>query len=342
VLNHFYKTVRRVANAIRERRATTVLFAVLTESKSPATLGKLANTGKSDMPSAKPIRDQGGMRSDATRCPGGRGGAVTALVATFRRSWTVTWRAYPFVFFIATLMLGGLTVGLAYFAWHVIGGGQVGGEFVEKTGTADYFSYVAVGAASFMFTVRLFLGASRDLITEQRGGTLGALLVAPGRRVSYLLGFAAFALFQALLEVIALIVFAIVLGASMTPVYPGTLLVGVLALTASVLGVAVPFACVMVTAGEAHITQNTFIYAVAVLCGFTFPTSYLPGPVQFLGELVPITPALDVLRGGMTGHGSVATMLPELLIALGLSLVYAFAGLAWLPHALRRAMERTF
>jgi len=282
------------------------------------------------------------MRGGVTCNHGRRGDLLNALVATFRRSWTVTWRAYPFVFFLATLMLGGLTVGLAYIALHVIGGGQVGRDFVDKAGTADYFSYVAVGAASFMFTVRLFLGASRDLLVEQRGGTLGALLVAPGRRVSYLLGFAAFGLFQALLEVIVLIVFAILLGASMSPVHPFTLLVGVLVLTVSVICVAVPFACVMVTAGEAHITQNTFIYAVAVLCGFTFPISYLPGPVRLLGELIPITPALELLRGGMSGHGTLGTMLPQLLIALGLAFCYALAGLAWLPHALRRAMERTF
>jgi ABC-2 type transport system permease protein len=117
------------------------------------------------------------------------------------------------------------------------------------------------------------------------------------------------------------------------------------ALAISTLGVAVfgmsmVLSAVMITAGEAHITQNSVFCAIALLSGFTFPREYLPAAFQWLGELVPTTAAMDVIRGVFTMHTGLAH--GRLAAALALGLTYTAAGLLWLPHAERRAMQRSY
>jgi ABC-2 type transport system permease protein len=285
---------------------------------------------------------EGGYPKAATRARKAISTGMGTVWATFTRSWTVTRRAYPLVYFLATLLIGTLTIGLAYVALHGIGGGRVSGDFVRRTGTGNYLAFVAVGAGAYMFTIRLMLWVSRELLVEQRGGTLGALLVAPTRPLAHLLGLAAFGMVSALLELAVLVGFASLLRISLLPADPLAAVVAVVVLTVAVTGMSIPIGCVMLIAGEAHITQNTVFSLIAVLCGFTFPISYLPEAVQPLCQLVPLTPAMRFLRGAFSQPDALGALYPHLFAALGLTLCYAVIGLAWLPRALRRAMERTY
>ncbi|MFF1793848.1 ABC transporter permease, partial [Kitasatospora sp. NPDC058263] len=74
----------------------------------------------------------------------------------------------------------------------------------------------------------------------------------------------------------------------------------------------------------------------------TFPNSYLPVPARWLAELLPVTSAMDVLRGAL-GRGQPLTELTARLVTcLALSLGYLLLGLRLLPAAERRAAERSF
>ncbi|GAA3836158.1 ABC transporter permease [Sphaerisporangium flaviroseum] len=266
--------------------------------------------------------------------------SVNVAWATFRRTWAVTRRAYPWTYFIGTLMLGVFTVGLAYLGLEAIGGGQVAGDFVATTGTTDYLWYITVGAAAFMFTTHGILWVAKALIQEQREGTLGVLLIAPANRLPYLLGFSGFAFTAIALEVSVLLVCAYALGVRPAATGPTGALLAVLTLGVAVFGMSMVLSAVMITAGEAHITQNSVFMAIALISGFTFPRQDLPVVFQWLGELVPTTAAMDVVRGVFTTGAGLAP--DRLAVALGLGLLYTFAGLLWLPHAERHAMERSY
>ncbi|MGW4640129.1 ABC transporter permease [Sphaerisporangium sp. NPDC004334] len=262
------------------------------------------------------------------------------LWATFLRTWTITRRAYPWSYFIGTLMLGVFTVGLAHLGLAAIGGGRVAGDFAATTGSADYLGYITVGAAAFMFTTHGVLWVAKALIQEQREGTMGALLVAPAARLPYLLGFAAFAFTAIALEVAVLLACALALGVRPSASGAAGALTALLTLAVAVFGMSMVLSAVMISAGEAHITQNTVFFAVALLSGFTFPRQDLPAALQWLGEPVPTTAAMDVVRGVFTtGTGAPPG---RLAIALALGCAYGVAGLLWLPRAERRAMERSY
>ncbi|APE19613.1 MULTISPECIES: ABC transporter permease [Streptomyces] len=262
--------------------------------------------------------------------------------ATAWRTWQMTRRAYPWTYAVGTVLPAALTIALAYLGFHAIGGGEVGDDFAADSGTTAYLAYIVVGATAFQFTVRLILWSAKALITEQRQGTLGALLIAPAARLPYLLGFTGFAVLSSIVEFFTLGLVVAALGITV-PVssVPGALL-GALALIAAVFALSVGLGGLMIAAGEAHISQNTVFIVLGLVSGFTFPRDYLPEPARWFAELLPTTSAMDVLHGSFTGGQSLPELLPRLAVCALLTGAYLFIGLTWLPRAEARAAERTY
>jgi ABC-2 type transport system permease protein len=266
---------------------------------------------------------------------------MTVALATFQRTWTVTKRAYPWTYFTSTVLAGGLTIALAYLVYQAVGAGSVAADFAARTGSADYVGYVATGAIAYTFTVRMLLWTAKALITEEREGTIAALAVAPARRLPYLIGFAGFAVVSTVIEIATLCAFAALLGVSLPVPDPVGLVVVLAVFSTAVFSLSVVLGTVMLFAGEAHITQNTCFLVMGLLCGFTFPRSYLPEPAQWLAEVFPITPALDVVRVLLRGEFDLGATAPRLGVALAVSGLYLIVGFGLLPFAERRVMERS-
>ncbi|GAA1652235.1 ABC transporter permease [Catellatospora bangladeshensis] len=260
--------------------------------------------------------------------------------ATLKRNWLVMQRAYPWTYFIGTLAPGVFTVVLALLSYEAIGGGRVSDWFRGASGTPDYLGYVTVGAAALMFTTRMVLWVAKAQITEQREGTLESQLLTPARRLPYLLGVSLQAFLTSLLELTCLFGTALLLGVRLPAPDPVTLAAGVLAALVAVVGLSIPVSAIMIAAGEAHITQNTLFCLIGLVCGFTFPPALLPAPLTWLGELLPATSALRVLRAASLHAAPLGEVAADLLLCLGLGVAYAAVGLLFLPHAERRAVIR--
>ncbi|GGU02780.1 ABC transporter permease [Streptomyces lateritius] len=262
--------------------------------------------------------------------------------ATAWRTWQMTRRAYPWTYAVGTVLPAALAISLAYLGYHAIGGGTVAADFQQGSGTTAYLAYVVVGATAFQFTVRLILWSAKALITEQRQGTLGALLVAPAGRFPYLLGFTVFAVLSSLVEFLTLGLVIAALGVSVPVSSAAGALLGALALVAAVFALSVGLGGLMIAAGEAHISQNTVFIVLGLVGGFTFPRDYLPLWAQWFAELLPTTSAMDVLHGAFTGGQSLPDLLPRLGVCALLTAAYLLLGLLYLPRAEARAVERTY
>jgi ABC-2 type transport system permease protein len=267
---------------------------------------------------------------------------MNVALATFRRTWTVTRRAYPWTYFSSTVLSGALTIALAYLVFEAVGPGAVSADFATRTGSADYLGYVATGAIVFTFTVRMLLWTAKALITEEREQTIAALAVSPSHRVPYLVGFAVFAIVSTVLEVAALCAIAALLGVSLPVPDPVALVVALVVLGTAVFSLSVVLGVVMLFLGEAHISQNTCFLVMGLLCGFTFPRSYLPDPARWLAEVFPVTAALDVVRVLLRDGLHLGAAAPRLGVAFVVSGLYLAVGFRLLPLAERRVMERSF
>ncbi|WP_246017264.1 ABC transporter permease [Micromonospora pisi] len=254
----------------------------------------------------------------------------------------MTRRAYPWTYFTSTVLSGSLIVALAYLAFRAVGPEGVSSRFTSLARSVDYVGYVAVGAVTYTFAVRMILWTAKALITEEREGTFVALVVTPARRMPYLLGFVMFAVLSTLAEAGAIAGVAALLGVQLVAPDPLGLTLGLTTFIVALFAISMLLGAVMLVVAEAHISQNTVFLTMGLVCGFTFPREYLPTAAQWFAEAVPVTAALDVLRAALSGGFEMSQAGPRLLATLCVSAAYLVAGLWLLPRAERRTVERTF
>lgn len=263
-----------------------------------------------------------------------------SMYATFIRNWIITWRAYPWNFFLGVLFSSLTTVGIAYFTFTVAANREIGPSFVEYTQTSSYLNYIILGAAGYLLTIRVLLGVSRSLIMEQREGTLDGLLLTPSRRISYLLGVTAQWVMASLVEVCVLLLLIAPLGLDLSSVHPWTLLLAIPVGLLSIFGMSIVLGGVMLATGDTFVVQNTLFVLLGLLCGFSFPVAYLPLPLQYVSFALPPTHALSLLRAAMLQHTSPGAIQTEIGYAMLMGLGYTIAGLRLITWAERRVQER--
>ena len=98
----------------------------------------------------------------------------------------------------------------------------------------------------------------------------------------------------------------------------------------------------MITAGEAHITQNTLFVGMALLCGFTFPPALLPDVLQLArrGAAGHLGAACDARRRRSTTAPLVGGAARICCSASALGSAYLLIGLRLLGPAERVAVQR--
>lgn len=266
---------------------------------------------------------------------------MRTFYATMLRNWKSTLRAYAWSFFISVLMTAAYTIGVSYFTYHVLAGSQVGAEFSALASTTDYISYVVVGSAIYLLSVRMLLGISRSWITEHREGVLEVLVLATSSPFAYFLGVTAQALLTALLEMAVLVMLAFPLGLNLTGIQPVTLLLVLPVALMGLLGMGLALGAFMLRTRDTYISQNTVFATMALLCGFSFPPEYLPLPMQWLGSIFPVKGTVMLLRAALIGGAEWRDVLaPSVGYAL-LALIYIIAGMALMQKAARHALEGT-
>lgn len=262
--------------------------------------------------------------------------------ATMLRNWLINLRAYRWSFFLGNLVDSVLTVLMAYFIYHFLAGNRIGQDFIAGAGTADYMSFVILGAAVLNFSVNIMLGISRSLITERREGTLESLLLAPAQRLGYFAGVGVQAALNMLGELLVMLLIAWPFGLNLSHLNLLTLLMALPVALIGLFGMSTVLGALMLATGDTYISQNTLFAAMTLLCGFFFPASYLPMYLQWLGDALPVSGALRLLRGATLSGATPAEALRETIIYLLLGLIYAIAGLLLMRVAERRAMEGAY
>jgi ABC-2 type transport system permease protein len=206
--------------------------------------------------------------------------------------------------------------------------------------TNGYFPFVLVGLALFgVAQVGLSSFATR-LRDEQLVGSLEILLSMPASASLVVLGTALFDLIRGVVTAFVTVAFGALLfdlHFTRDPVAIGAALVGFLATI-------LLFAAGGVLLGAFTILykQGRQLFAMAIvgtslLCGVYYPRSVLPEWLQALGAVIPITWALDLIRGCLI-NGEVSTS--RLAAVIGVAVVGLPASLAVFRLAVERAAAR--
>lgn len=203
-----------------------------------------------------------------------------------------------------------------YFLARMIGGGETS-QHLERYGD-DYFTFALVGIAfTGLFNAGL-INFTTSIRQQLMAGVLEAMAVTPIRSFSLLFYSLLFPLGFEVLKAFFYVAFgALALGAHIALARPG-LLAATLALSTVVFG------CLGVIAGALIVYFKRgdplawfLSSATSLVGGVYFPVSVLPGWLETLAKLVPVTYAVDALRASLIPAASTVDAGKDLL-ALGI------------------------
>lgn len=191
------------------------------------------------------------------------------------------------------------------------------------TGGVPYLDYLAPGiiAQSAMF-IAIFYGIM--IIWERDAGVLTKLLVTPTPRAALISGKAFAAGVKAVIQAVVVVVIAALLGVSLT--WNPLRLLGVV--VAVILGSAF-FSCLSMSIAGIVLTRDRLMgigQAITMPLFFAsnalYPVAVMPGWLQVLSRINPLSYQVDALRGLLLGTPS------HLLLDFGVLVVAAVAGIA--------------
>jgi len=266
--------------------------------------------------------------------------SVRVVVSTARRNLVTNVRAYPWSFVLHSLIHAVLVLGLAWVIYHRLFDGRLHGSFERHVGSGDYITFIAVGVATYTLIQSSLLAIGRSLITERREGTIDALFVAPVGRVSYLLGTFLDQLVRSAFDVAVIAAVARLFGARLALSDPVGLALTVAVSLAGVYGMGVILAVAMLYLRETYLVQNTFLTFSYLACGVIVPVEYLPAPIRVVGYVIPMTPALRLIRRGALGEGTLLSQPGDAAWLVILCAAYCAAGLFLLKRLERTVLEK--
>jgi ABC-2 type transport system permease protein len=205
----------------------------------------------------------------------------------------------------------------------------------------EYFAFVTIGILIFTVVSATLTAPHTALRQELVAGTFERLLLAPGGTIASIVSLLLFPVLHALLTAIAMLAFAAVvfdleLRWSTAAVAAPLALFAVLAFA--------PFAILLqasvVIAKRAPPGANYIVLAVALVSGLYFPVTLLPEWVQWMSEVQPFTPAVDLLRWALVGQPLEDPAWLDVIKIAAFALVMVPIAIAVLAAMLRRSRRR--
>ncbi|WP_249274549.1 ABC transporter permease [Candidatus Enterococcus clewellii] len=251
------------------------------------------------------------------------------MFAIIRRNWQMYRRYFPFTLFINRILGSAFQLISIWLIANFLFNNQVSPKMSGYMTTDHYFTYAAIGILFYNLGVATLMNVGRALITEVREGTLMSLLITPYKVFQYFSGVFLEQLWRTLLEFAALLGISQLLGADFSGIRLWAWLAGILFTVWVSFGMSIFLANIMLQLRDTYISQNTLFILIYLVSGITFPKELLPKFLQLIGELLPLTQALEVFRI-LCFQPESYTRLPYLItIGFSSSLVYLFAGLYW-------------
>ncbi len=212
---------------------------------------------------------------------------------------------------------------MAFFAFVV----QLGNGSVAET------AFVVVGNAVATVTYPSIFSVCQTTDSEKQQGTMEHLLVSPAPRFPLYVGRGLVPIGISLATVTVGLVYAFtVFGVPFHLSAVGPLAISVVLSAFAMVGFGLLLGGVALYLRTSIILGNIFLFIGLLFSGVNFPLSQFPGPVQYVGDLFPLTFAVDAVRDSIAGAP---------LRVLGLDWLYLSVSMA-IAIGLALGLWRTF
>ncbi|MCA1726561.1 MAG: ABC transporter permease [Actinobacteria bacterium] len=203
-----------------------------------------------------------------------------------------------------------------------------------------YFSFVAAGLGLTAFLQAGVSVLAANFRQEQVQGTLEALLSTGLSAPRLAAGMATYPMVAAAVRVVVYAVLAGALGASTDHPNWSLAVTGIALGAVSFAGMGMAAAALVVTIRQAAGAVAFLVSLLGLAGGALVPTSELPGWARWLGELSPLTHALDVTRGALFERASWSDAGGDIGALVLLAALALLVGVAALGLALGLARRR--
>lgn len=240
--------------------------------------------------------------------------------------------SFPFRFWIQWLSVL-ISVGSFYFVSQLVPASSrlgVGGH------RATYFSYVIVNVAFVGFQSTALASFANSIRGDQLYGTLEAILATPARLAHLVLSAGAWPFAITLLQVALTLALASFAGLDLGHADPLATLAFLALTLATMSSIGVLSAAAVMLFKQPGPTDLLVGGAASLLGGVLFPIALLPLPLRILSWLMPITHALNGIRGALAG-AQLTALAPDALWLTAATAVLLPLSLVVFAYAVARA-----
>lgn len=203
-------------------------------------------------------------------------------------------------------------------------------------GSSNYFEFVAPGIMAMVVMTAVLTGLAGSVSRENEQGTLDGILVAPVKRVSIIMGKAVAQSVRGLIQGFIVLLLAVFLF--------GVVIHGNLLLVALMLALGIfSFVGLGILVSAAASEQETatqllfmFQFPMLFLSGAFFPLQQMPGVMQNIAHLLPLTYAVEAERKIIVLGGGLADVQSEMIILLVFGIVTLLIALPLFNRLVKR------
>lgn len=186
-------------------------------------------------------------------------------------------------------------------------------------------AYFALGNAVRVASVSGLFGCASVMLNERRSGTLQQVTASAMPLAQTFIARAALQGLDGLTTIAAgFLLGSALFGLDFSQVHWGWMLLALVITSYAMSGLGILVATSGLVGTDLNMTMNLAYATLIVLCGVNFPVEALPGPVQTVARLLPLTHGLEAVRAIFAGNLEQAPLL--MLKEAGLGLLYGTGG----------------
>ena len=270
---------------------------------------------------------------------------LRVIGSTARYNMIAFYRLFSLNSFALRFFLPFMTMASAWILYSIV----FGSENLKTTFTiyssVDYLTFVIIGQAVFVYMYATVFQVGRVFYWERMGGTIEPLFLSPVSRRIYMLGHVCFAMLNATIDfLVVFVVGTLIFGARIDQINIPLLIIGIIMTVISLFGVGLVVNGITLSFRDRTNTPNILTSVFFIFSGAIAPVEMLPKWGKMIGQVLPLTYSLRIIRGSIIAGVSVTDFIGELFTLVVISillLVVGFVFLTRMEHSLKLKGEMT-
>jgi ABC-2 type transport system permease protein len=270
---------------------------------------------------------------------------VRVIMSTARYNLIAFYRVFSLTGFVLRFFLPFMTMAAAWILYRTVFGSENLKATFSSYSSVDYLTFVIIGQAVFVYIFATVFLVGRVFYWERMGGTIEPLFLSPVSRRVYMLGQVCFAMFNATIDFLVILVTGtLVFGARINHLNILLLTLGIAMTVISLFGVGLVVNGITLSLRDRTNTANILTSVFFIFSGAIAPVEMLPGWGRIIGQVIPLTYSLKIIRGSIVEGMSITDFTGELFSLVVIStllLVVGFVFLTRMEHSLKLKGEMT-